>query len=58
MSGLIWIQTVWHSDGIPEIIYWKSEFQKVSVDDKKHAKITQHAKSFYFMMTTHEQGIF
>ena len=23
-SGLIWIQTVWHSDGIPEIIFQKS----------------------------------
>ena len=35
MSGLIWIQTVWHSDGNPEIIFRKSWFWKKSADDKK-----------------------
>ena len=29
MLDLIWIQTIWHSDGIPEII-----FAKKSADDK------------------------
>ena len=24
MSVLIWIQTIWHSDSVPEIIFWKS----------------------------------
>ena len=31
MSGLIWIQTVWHFDGIPE----KVNFQTKYTDDKK-----------------------
>ena len=34
MSGLIWIQTVWHSDDIPERIFKKS-YDKKSADDKK-----------------------
>ena len=32
-SGLIWIQTTWHSDGIPESIFQIL----ISVDDKKAA---------------------
>ena len=28
MSGLILIQTVTHSDGIPEIFFWKVYFEK------------------------------
>ena len=32
---LIWIQTVWHSDGILERIFRKSWFWKKPVDDKK-----------------------
>ena len=46
MSGLIWIQTVWHSDGIPESCFEKVNFKKKSTDDKKKkktCKITQHA---------------
>ena len=39
MSGLIWIQTIWNSYGIPEIIFQKSWFWKKSADDKKHAKL-------------------
>ena len=35
MSGLIWIQTVWHSDGIPEQIFQKVDFEKKSADEKK-----------------------
>ena len=27
---LIWIGTVWHSYSVPEIIFWKSNFKKVS----------------------------
>ena len=40
MSGLIWIQTIWHSDGIPEI-----DFEKKSAEDNKIWKITQKTKS-------------
>ena len=28
MSGLIWIQTVWHSDGMPEFFSKKVDFEK------------------------------
>ena len=38
-SELIWIQTVWHADGIPEIIFWKSRFSSKSTDDKRQAKL-------------------
>ena len=35
MSGLIWIQTIWHCDGIPERIFEKDNFEKKSADNKK-----------------------
>ena len=40
MSGLIWVQTVWHSDVIPERLFWKSNLkkQKYPQTTKKHAK--------------------
>ena len=35
MLGLIWIQTVWHSDSVPKNIFFeKVDFEK-SADDKK-----------------------
>ena len=37
--GLIWIQDVWHSDIIPERIFWKSYFWKKSSDDKTNGKL-------------------
>ena len=38
--GLIWIQTVWHSDGIPEKVFLKVDFEKKkSANDKKHEKL-------------------
>ena len=40
MSGLIWIQIVWHSDGIPERIMRKIYLEKKSADDIKACKIT------------------
>ena len=46
MLGRIWIQTVWHTDSIPERIFWKSlkkKSKKTAEDDKKGRKITQHA---------------
>ena len=43
MSGQIWIQTVWHSYGIPERIFQGSWFWKKIADDKKASKITQQA---------------
>ena len=36
LSGLIWIQTVWHSDVIPE--EFKTN-EKMSAGDKKHAQL-------------------
>ena len=30
MSGLIWIQTVWHSDGMSERIFQKVDFENIS----------------------------
>ena len=39
MSGLIWIQTVWHFDGIPERIFQKVDFEKNQQTTKKHAKL-------------------
>ena len=38
-SGLLWIQNVWHSDGIPERIFRKG--WKKSADDNKSWKITK-----------------
>ena len=35
MSGLIWIQTVWHFDDIPEEVFEKVDFEKKSIDGKK-----------------------
>ena len=39
--GLIWIQNVWHFDGIPEIIFRKKLVLKKSADNEKANKITQ-----------------
>ena len=39
MSGLVWNQTVCHTDVIPEIIFQKYEFEKKSNDDKRMKKI-------------------
>ena len=41
MSGLIWIQTVWHSEGIPENLFRKSWFwkKKSAVRRKQACKI-------------------
>ena len=38
-SGLIWIQNVWHSDGIPERIFRKRWFWKNHQTTIKHAKL-------------------
>ena len=45
MSGLIWIQTGWHSDGIPERLFQKKMILKKSADGKKACKISQYDKS-------------
>ena len=44
MSGLIWIQSVWHSDSILILGNIKKKKKKKSAD-KKAYKITQQAKS-------------
>ena len=49
MSGLIWIQTVWHSYGIPERFFLKKlMFKKIQMT-KKHAKVpsTQRVKKIH-----------
>ena len=40
MSGLIRFQTVWHSDGIPEGIFWKNWFWKKQQPTKKCEKLS------------------
>ena len=37
LSGLIWVQTIWHFDGISERIFLKSYFL-LKKNAKKHAK--------------------
>ena len=39
MSGLIWIQSVWHSNDIPERNFWESWFWKNQLTTLKHAKL-------------------
>ena len=34
MSGPICMQTIWHSNGIPEIIFWKSWFDEKKKNEK------------------------
>ena len=41
MSILLWIQTVWHSGGIPKRNFEKINFEKKQTT-KKHEKNTQH----------------
>ena len=36
MSGLIWIQTVRHPDGMTERIFQKVDFEKNQLTTKKH----------------------
>ena len=47
MSGLIWIQTVWHSDCIPERTFLKSLFWKNQQMTKKHAKFPRRQRLKY-----------
>ena len=35
-SGLIWIQSVWHSDGIPEITFLKFDFRKNQMTEQNN----------------------
>ena len=42
------IQTVWHSDSVPEEIFEKVYFEKNQQTTRKAWKITQHAKSISF----------
>ena len=43
MLGQIWMETVWHSGGIPERI--KKKILKKSADTKKLAKLLSRQKS-------------
>ena len=45
-SVLIWGQTIWHSDKVPEITFDNVNFEeKRSADGSKNKKNIQHAKS-------------
>ena len=46
INNLIWIQTVWHFDGIPERNFRKGWFWKKSADDKKASKASQEEVCF------------
>ena len=48
MSGLIWILTVWHSDGIPKNFFPKRWFWKKSADNKKHVKLSRRQSFVWF----------
>ena len=45
LSGLIWIQSVRHSDGIPEGIFEKFDFENNQLTTQKHVKFSRGAKS-------------
>ena len=51
MWVLIWIQTIWHSDNVPERIFEKVTFEKSQQTTTKAWKITQYAKSKYAIPT-------
>ena len=48
MSGLIWIKTVWHSDGVSEF-FEKVDFDKISKRQKgmKNYPVGKNVKSLY-----------
>ena len=50
MSGLIWIQSVWHSDGIPERIFRKVYFENNRQRTKKHEKFPRGQRVNFFCM--------
>ena len=69
MSGLIWIQAVWHSDGIPERFFLKkvdfeknqqsckmTQKQRVKSYDKHYVKSTQQIAIFNEQETSEEIG--
>ena len=59
MLGLIWLQTVWHFDGIPERLFEKVYLKKKNLQiTKKHAKLPsmQRVKCFLFFLT-HDKKI-
>ena len=50
MLGLIWIQTVWHTDGIPEMKGAIAFRRKKSADYKiMVCKFSQHASNEYYI---------
>ena len=47
-SGLIWIQTVWHSNGILDFFIEKVEIEEKHADDNKACKIKFKVRCIYF----------
>ena len=45
MSGLIWIQIVWHSDNVLEKTFEKASYAKKSADDNKSMKNSSACKA-------------
>ena len=48
MAVLIWIQTVWNSDSVPERLCFKQNkiyLKKAAADDNKSIKIIHHAEN-------------
>ena len=58
MLALIWIQTVWHSDGIPRRIFLKKLILKKISRQQKSWKISQHAvelTNFLVCLRSHDR---
>ena len=55
MSGLSWIQTVLHSDGISEFLLKKGDFEKRSADKKKNHKNLPNMQSRSRLFQDHKE---
>ena len=53
MSGLIWIQSVWNSDGIPEGFFEKVILKITSRRQKKNMKNFAAYKELIFLIEGH-----
>ena len=49
LLGLNWVQAVWHSDGIPERIFRKSQFRKNHQMTKNYSKSPSLQSVKYFI---------
>ena len=57
MLGLIWIQTVWHSDDIPERMLCEVvNFEKIQQKTKNMQNVLAYAKSEVMLIILHPQA--